>query len=503
LARLVDRRIARGGLAVGFAAALLAALAQSAPASAHPERPNFLVIQVDDQATNTFDKKVMPHTWHWLVRGGTRFTNGLAAPPLCCPDRAGVLTGQYPHNHGVFSNDPGYGSLRNKHSTMPVWLHRAGYRTALVGKFLNQYTVLHGGHPAPGFDDWFAFDGLPGYYHYGISNNGRHVEFHHARRDYSTDVFTRAARNFIHRSAQGKRPFFLWLAPNAPHDTGNGGSVGKRAINCPPVAPTPPGHRALRRFAHLKMPTDPSFNEADVADKPPDIASLPPIDAAGKARITRRFRCTAATMHATDRDVGRIKKELKRTGELKHTIVIYISDNGVYFGEHRLTRGKVYPYEPALQVPFAIRVPRAYRRSRKHRISRAVVSNTDIAPTLLDYARKPPPCNAAGKCRVLDGRSMRPLLGGGGKFPRDRGVLAEIDTDTKTKHIAYAAIRTPDRLYVDYQGSQRELYNLDTDPFELANLAGDPQYLGEQLGLAARLAALEGCSGTSGADPCE
>jgi arylsulfatase A-like enzyme len=491
----------RGVLAF-LATAILAFACPPAQASPPPQ-PNFLVIQVDDQADNTFTPAIMPNTFSWLVDKGTLFQNGLAAPPLCCPDRAGVLTGQYPHNNGVFSNDPGYAALLDKRTTLPVWLKRAGYRTALVGKFLNHYTDIEGGNPAPGFDRWFAFDGHPGYYNYGISDDGEHVFFGHARKDYSTHAFTAAAKDFVGQAAAGHRPFFLWLAYNAPHDSPAAGNIGKRRAHCPPLAPTPPGHPAFVPFANLPLPEDPSFSEADVSDKPPWVSGLQPIDADRAARITLRYRCTAATMNATDRDIGRLREQLRRTGELSRTIVVYLSDNGYYFGEHRLTRGKVLPYEPGLQVPFAVRVPAGYRTGAQPGTSSAVVSNTDLAPTFLDYAGGAAPCNGAGECRVLDGRSMRPVLGGTGTFPADRGVLAEIDTEFNGVPFAYEAIRTPTSLFADYGGGVSELYNLDTDPFELDNLAGDHSFSGEEADLAARVAALSACSGTSGPNACE
>jgi arylsulfatase A-like enzyme len=118
----------------------------------------------DDQAQNSFKPRHMPQTFRRIVNRGTRFTNGIAAPPLCCPSRAGLLTGQYPHNHGVFTNVPGYADLRDPRSTLAVWLHRAGYRTGLVGKFLNGYSDVEGTSPAPGFDRWFSFVGFPDYY---------------------------------------------------------------------------------------------------------------------------------------------------------------------------------------------------------------------------------------------------------------------------------------------------------------------------------------------------
>ena len=126
--------------------------------------PNFLLILVDDQARNTFKPRFMPRTFHEFVDHGTRFTNAIAAPPLCCPDRAGIMSGQYPHNHGVFSNRPGYADLRDPQNTLPVWLQNSGYRTGLFGKFMNHYSDGAGALPAPGFDRWFALlDGRGSY----------------------------------------------------------------------------------------------------------------------------------------------------------------------------------------------------------------------------------------------------------------------------------------------------------------------------------------------------
>jgi arylsulfatase A-like enzyme len=484
-----------------LAAAVLFSLCATAP-KASAARPNFLVIQVDDQADNTFTRRIMPNTFSWIVDGGTLFQDGLAAPPLCCPDRAGVLTGQYPHNHGVFTNDPGYPDLRHKRTTLPVWLNRAGYRTGLVGKFLNNYPTVAGDRPAPGFDSWFSFDSVASYFNYGISDNGTRIRFGSSRKDYSTHVLTDAARRFIDHGSGHHKPFFLWLAYHAPHNDHSPRAKRVRA-HCPLHTPLPPGHRELLPFLHLPLPEDPSFNEADVSDKPTFIRGIPQLDSEEVAHVTKRYRCAAAAMHAVDNDIEQVRRELRRDGQLKRTIVVYLSDNGFFFGEHRIVQGKTFPYEQALQVPFAIRVPARYRNGAQHGTSTAVVSNTDIAPTLLDYAGDPAPCNDAGACRVLDGRSLRPLLGGRGRFPADRGVLAEIDTTLGTSEFSYAAIRSPSRLYVQYGGGQSELYNLDTDPFELDNLAGSPAFAVERAELANRLSALVACSGTAGPKACE
>ena len=484
----------RGLVAVTVAAFVLAAALAVTTASGKPNpppRPNILLIMVDDQATNSFNPALMPNAYRWIVRPGTKFTSGLAAPPLCCPDRAGILTGQYPHNNGVFSNIPGYAELLGKADTLPVWLRRAGYRTGLVGKFLNGYVGTAGYRPAPGFGTWFAYDLAPLYLDYTVSDQGTPRFFGHKRRDYSTDVFTSRALRFLRDPS--RKPFFLWLAYNAPH------VAHVPSPHCKSFDPQPPDAAAYLRFDRLRLPRPPSFNEADVSDKPAAIAALPPLDPPHIRDVIRRYRCTAATMSEVDGAVNRIMHLLRHRGELRRTIVFYLSDNGYFFGEHRIGFGKSYPYEPALRVPYAVRVPRAYRSRAAPHSSRQVVSNEDIAPTILDYAGGVRPCAGRRRCRTLDGRSLRPLLGGSGRWPRDRGVLAELNDEG----IDYEAIRTRRFTYTIYADGERELYDLRRDPWELDNVAGHPAYAAVEASLARRLRALRRCSGTRGPRGCE
>ncbi len=472
-------------------AACAIALAPAASSAGLETRPNFIVILVDDQATNTFNRDFMPRTYRWIVDRGTNFTNGLAAPPLCCPDRAGILTGQYPHNDGVFSNDPGYPSLNDPGDTLPVWLHRAGYRTGFIGKFLNNTVATLGHTKAPGFDRWFAYDHGNQYFDYTMADQESEKAFGSQPASYTTNVFTRQALNFT-GAHQGK-PFFLWLAYNAPHDAHEGRGHCKR------LDPLLARGADYRRFASRKLPRPPSFNERDVSDKPQAIRSLPKVTADSFANMTRRYRCTAAAMHEVDRGVAKVMRSLRRSGELDNTIVMYTSDNGYFFGQHRINRGKSLPYEPALRVPFAVRVPSRYREGPQQPAEGRVVANIDIAPTLLDYAGAVAPCASDSDCRVLDGRSLRALLGGTGDWPPDRGVLAEINS----RAAQYSAIRTRHWMYAEYPDGELELYDLHRDPFELRNRAGQPAYATTQLQLAQRLGALRNCSGTVGLGACE
>lgn len=482
--------------AAGLAAAAIGGAALALPSTGAgadgPAPPNFLLVVVDDQAMNTFRPAYMPETYNWILRKGTKFTAGLAAPPLCCPSRAGILTGQYPHNNDVFSNDPGYASLNGKHNTLPVWLKRAGYRTGFDGKYMNNISVYQGTKPAPGFDDWFGFLEPPGYYGYAMSDNGKRTWFGQNRVKYSTDVITRRAKRFV--AADPGQPWFLYLSYNAPHDT-------KPAIgHCGHSAPLPPTELDYEIHGRFPLPTPPSFNEKDVSDKPSWISGLHEIPPVTRHHIVTRWKCTVAAMYEVDVQIGKLMESLKAKGQLGHTIVFYYSDNGYYFGEHRLPRGKSYPYEPALQVPFAVKVPRRYQNVAPPRASTEVVAGQDIAPTMLDYAGARP-CRGPKLCRVFDGRSLRPLLGGKGAWPDDRGILAEIRAGGDGGQ--YSAIRTNRYMYARYTDGQRELYDLQRDPFERTNKAGHAPYFNLEAGLDSRITALSSCSGHSGLHPCE
>jgi len=485
--KLASIALALATMAIG---SLLSSAAGGASGVTGKAPPNFLLILADDQALNTFKPAYMPRTFDRIVDVGTRFQDGVAAPPLCCPDRAGILTGQYPHNHGVFSNDPGYPSLRDPQNTLPVWLQRAGYRTGFVGKYLNHYTDEAGASPAPGFDDWFGYVGPPRYYDYNVSVDGEVHHFGTDRSDYSTDVFTRKARLFLRESSMSSDPFFLWLAYEAPH-----GSVSPIRPCRTPGSAAPPDRRSVRAVQDIGLPRPPSFDERSVADKPTAIRDLPRLDHADIQKIKNDWHCALAAIGVLDDGVGGLMRELKRDDEAGNTIVVYVSDNGYFFGEHRRSGGKSDVYEPALNVPFAVRVPKAYRRGPPVRRSNAVVSNQDIAASFVRYADRyqggVSTCDGTGDCRRMDGRSFAPLVSGRGWWPKRRGVLVEIAADQHR----YEAIRTPRYTYSELATGERELYDLAADPYELRNQAGSPSYGAVQRRLAARLAVLRQCSG--------
>ena len=295
----------------------------------------------------------------------------------------------------------------------------------------------------------------------------------------------------MRKGTHGKKPFFEWLAYHAPHDTPARAGARRRS------APLPANNPTYQKYRHVPLPEPPSFNERDVSDKPSFVSSLPFLQGQFIVHLQTRYRCTLAVMHEVDKKIGVLMHYLKKSGQLRHTIVFYLSDNGFFFGEHRITRGKSLPYEPALRVPYAVRVPKAYQSHKAPHSVGEVVSNEDVAPTILDYAGDVPSCAGPRLCRRIDGRSMRPLLGGSGRFPQDRGILSEINSGG----LAYSAIRTPGFMYDRYPDGERELYNLQTDPWEDHNIANEPGSTAIESALSHRLRLLRKCSGIHRRDP--
>lgn len=523
--------LAFGLILAGLALALNACSSSSADEKGQPKttavggrdgRPNVVVIQADDQTVAQFTRRVMPNTFRLLVDHGTTFKDYIATTALCCPSRASLITGQYAHNHGVFANggeEGGYKALRDPGNVLPVWLQQAGYNTIHLGKFLNGYWKV-GDDPAavgPGWDDWQTLiNKEDAYYNYALSNNGEVVHFGDKPRDYVTRVLERKAVRAIHAYSKVNAPFYLQFDERAPHvERNDSGPCGGRA-RYPEPAP-----QDQDKFRHAPLPDVPSFNEKSMRDKPQFLQGAPKVDNRKIRRITTRWRCALASLASVDRSVARVYQAVKKAGELDRTIFVYVSDNGLFYGEHRVATGKVLPYEEALRQPLVIRMPKRYREgSRRVPAVRDAVGNIDLAPTILDLA-KGKPCPADGACRTMDGRSLMPLLGDQGSWPKRRPLLSEYRVFVPHHYgtCKFAAIRTPTELYaehysvtdlkknecVDVQPPEVERYDLKTDPFELHNLcyggrlsACPPGQVQQRL--QADLRRLRNCAGVKGRD---
>jgi N-acetylglucosamine-6-sulfatase len=453
----------------------------------------------DDQTLGSYTPRAMPFTRGLFAEQGTEFVNGFAAPPLCCPARAAFLTGQYPHNNGVDANAPGYPLLRDKENVLPTWLQAAGYRTGFAGKYLNGYDLVGGTDPAPGWDEWFGVVSYPAYFDYEVSENGEVRRFGDAPSDYSSRVLTDEAIEFAAEAGAESTPFFLWLAYNAPHI-----AAPRDDGPCAGTLPQPPRPAAFREVAGEPLPRGASFDEPDLADKPAFLRDRKPLDRRLIGELTLRWRCTLASLRAADKEIERLVDALSESGAWDETILVFLSDNGYFFGEHRLDDDKRLPYEPSLHVPLAIRVPPALVPGERVTSVDQPATLIDLAPTLLDYAGAKP-CGEGG-CRRLDGRSLRPLLDGEpGSWPEDRAILSELDDG-----FTYQALRTKRYLYsemsADRSGPLRrpaiELYDMARDPDQLDNLwrteRSAVREIQEQM--AVRLDSLRTCRGAAAED---
>ena len=472
-------------MGAGLAAAAVAMLCVGAMPAAHAQvkggRPNVVVIETDDQTVQSM--WAMPIVQSLLGNEGTTFDNSFVSFPLCCPSRATFLTGQYAHNHGVFDNQLPYGSYYRLDSTntLPVWLQAAGYRTMMLGKYLNAYGSRYPNEVPPGWSDWHVSVERTTYNYYGftLNENGRLVAYPPNAANYQTDVYSRKASELIAQAAPGPRPFFLWTAFVAPHFT----LARTPEPDDPRRFPTPtPAPQDRNRFASEALPMPPGFDEHNVTDKPATVRYRPRLSGAALNAIRENYQQELETLQAVDRGVGQIVATLRRTGQLDNTLIVFTSDNGYFYGEHRIAREKVLPYEPSARVPLIMRgpgIPRGRHLSQ-------LVSNQDLAPTILDATHVAPG-------RVEDGTSLLRLTRHRMVEPgRDlllEGLLSNFPLKT------FAGIRTPHWFYAEYSNGDRELYDLVADPYELVNRDLNPSYAGIEATLARRLAGLRTCSG--------
>jgi arylsulfatase A-like enzyme len=339
------------------------ALSPTATASDHAvtatataaRRPSIVLILTDDQRWDTL--WAMGHVQEVLKQHGVTFKNAFVTNSLCCPSRTTILTGKYSHSTGVYSNAPPHGGFPSFHdrTTIATVLHGAGYRTALIGKYLNAYrAAAHAGYVPPGWDRWFAFAGDNGhYYSYDVTDNGRIRHFGSRPADYSTNVLANQAVGFI-RNTRG--PLFLYFTPSAPHL---------------PAIPAPQDRTA---FSAHRFGWPPNFNEQDVSDKPTWVRTAPlrPAGYVASNRL-RQYR----TLLAVDRAVARIVRALRDTGRLSTTFIAFMGDNGFLWGEHRLGDKRAV-YEESIRVPLVIRYDPLTRSART---DDHLVLNMDLAPT--------------------------------------------------------------------------------------------------------------------------
>ena len=483
-------------------------------------QPNIVFVLTDDQDYASYDRRTMPRTWELLGDRGVTFTNTYDTTPLCCPSRAAYLTGQYGHNNGVLNNKPGYGTLSDNDNVLPVWLQRAGYETAYVGKFLNGYEshVDDKDEIAPGWDRWSVLVGnARGYYDFQLTVDGKQRKEAYDG-PYLTNVLNDRAAELVEEMA-GEAPFFLQVGQAAPHNeninANSGGPCGGGAV---------PDRRDEGRFSAERLPNLRAVLERDLSDKPYFVSHQRRLDAAARRAIRARYQCRLETLPAVDRGIAQLVETLRDVGELEQTVIVFASDNGNFHGQHRLAAGKGLAYEEASHVPLVIRAPERFRDGGEAGVRvTAPTANIDLVPTLVEWSGTET-CPEAGECRVMDGRSLLPLIEGReGAWPADRPIATEFDIGKdeidpgRATSCRYEGVRQRAWLYIRHTSSPApetgacedseivEVYDRAADPFELDNLAAVAEDRPRTVEATDRLSELTDeladCAGIEGRDP--
>jgi N-acetylglucosamine-6-sulfatase len=544
----------------GAAAALSSPISEEAleersskPAS---ERPSFVVVQTDDE---TYDQLYtlynaggveipsMPNTLSMIAGRGMSFNRYYVSYPLCCPSRVTLLTGRYAHNHNVRGNvqpNGGYSGFRSRGAwshNIATWLQGAGYRTIHIGKFLNGYgdePFDNGTEVPPGWSAWHTVlnaDTHHYYYGYTLNDNGAidgpfgdsgsWDTREYGERDYfgcptttiedkpclyQTDVFSRIAYEEL-TATSPEQPFYMQIDYTAPH-----GDFRR------PAGPEPASrHYTLFDGAPFPHSREEGFNEGNVNDKPRFIREAPYLTPEEIHTYRVYYDKALASLRSIDDGVKTVLDTLGGQHRLRNTYVIFVSDNGFFYGEHRLTGGKFLAYEPATHLPLLIRGPGI----KPGTATGELAANTDIAPTVLELAGVKPD-------KSVDGTSLVPFLRDPSLRTR-RGLLFESFVETndveangeptaqrvvkevqprarrsgeaKASIVAppkdYEGIRLGPYKYIEWPDSEKELYDINKDPNELNNLVRTPNYFPIRAFLHAQLIRLEACVGHSCREP--
>jgi N-acetylglucosamine-6-sulfatase len=536
--------------------ALLCLLATSGPrsstaAAATAQPPSFVVIQTDDQTLDslyaTFREpaiRVMPNTLDLIAKRGMTFNNYYVPYPLCCPSRVSLLTGRYAHSHGVKGNvQPnggyfGFSFRAAASNNLATWLQGAGYRTIHIGKFLNGYgdePYDNGTSVPPGWSAWHTVlkaDTEHLFYGYKLNNNGVvegpfgdpgtwEPREYGVRDDFGcpyaplngqpcfheTDMLSNLAISEL-QATSPEQPFYMQLDYTAPH-----GDFRR------PAGPEPtPRHYDWFKGAPFPHKRSEGFAEGNVSDKPSFIRGSEYLTLNEIHTYRVYWNKQLESLRDIDDGVKLVHDVLGSLHRLRNTYIIFTSDNGFFFGEHRLTGGKFLAYEPATHLPFLIRGPQI----RAGTESGELVANIDVAPTVLELAGVEATKSIDGRSiapfiQDPDLRTLRPLLfesfvetsdvqhNGAIDEPAGRASRSDVRPRSGRGGMATASLLAPPKdyegirlgpyKYIAWPDGEKELYDLEKDPFELNNIVRSPNYFPIRNYLHRELRDLEDCVG--------
>lgn len=441
-------------------------------------RPNIIVILADDLDEKLGTTQYMANLKSLIADHGTKVENFLVTTPMCCPSRVNILRSQYTHSHQVYNNEAPHGGFPKffetgeERSTLAVWLQAAGYRTALIGKYLNAYPLADDRTYIPaGWSEWYspgrknAYDGFD----YYLNENGELIAYAPSQENYFTDVMNRKSLDFIERATTEKVPFFLFLAPFVPHE------------------PAVPAFRHLELLPSIQAPRTPSFNEEDISDKPFDLMRNPKLTDEQIESIDEIYRSRVLSMLAVDDMIAEVIQKLEETNQLENTYIIFTSDQGFHLGQHRMLQGKSSFYEEDIVVPFIVRGPNIPAQGQ---ITNLLAGTIDLAPTISEWAGVVPPNFTVGQsfADILEGK--RASTNWREVFFLETYAFSEGETSldikenknflnffsvlfpqTENELPKWTGLRTLEYTYIEHPDGFVELYDLKNDPYQLENIA--------------------------------
>ncbi|KAH7253278.1 alkaline-phosphatase-like protein [Fusarium solani] len=455
-------------------------------------RPNVILILTDDQDLHMNSLDYMPLLQKHMADQGAQYKKHFCTTAICCPARVSLLTGRLAHNTNVTDVYPPYGGYPKFVSNgfndayLPVWLQAAGYDTYYTGKLFNAHTVQNYNKPWP--RGWTQSDFLLDPFTYAYYNSSfqrnrdppRSYEGQH-----SVDVLAEKSYAFLKEAAKADKPFFLGIAPPAPHtdvefnwatarDSSalHLGGVNATVTFRPPV----PAHRHEHLFQDARIPRTENFNPKTPSDSARWIQQRPPVSSSDLELYDHFYRQRLRTLQSVDELVDGLFDRLDRLGLLDNTYVFYTTDNGFHIGHHRLPPGKECGFEEDINVPLLVRGPGVPAGTRTD----VVTTHTDLVPTILKLAGAALPEDLDGTAIPLSREDLYEA-----QATRHEHVTiehwgfanyegGELDIGLRIPNNTYKAVRivSPDyNLYYSvWCSGEHELYDLKTDPYQRRNL---------------------------------
>ena len=420
------------------------------------KRPNILFIMADDHASHAISaygsKLIKTPNIDRLAKEGMRFTNCFNVNSLCAPSRAALITGKYSHHNGFMRNGD---TFDGSQITYPKLLQRAGYETALIGKW-------HLKSQPTGFNYYSVIPGQGEFFNPLFRDSGKPWEESHVVKGYLTDVITDKAITWIDKRDSSK-PFCMMVHHKAPH-TPHLYPKKYEKLYADKDLPVPESFWAdYKQRGKALIESQGRWSKLDYI-KPNHFTKTVPktLKMGTKAYKDWSYQCFfkgyLRLVAALDDNIGRLLDYLDESGQSKNTLVIYTSDNGFMLGDFGLFN-KMWMYEESLRLPLLVRYP---DNIKPETVNSKIVSILDFAPTFLDYAQAEAPYD-------FQGRSFRSILEG--KKPADWRKAHYYHYYGQYDVPAHYGVRTLNHKLIHYyEEDSWELFDMVNDPQELRNI---------------------------------